>query len=217
MDESLRHDKPNPFVTVNPLSKWSYWWLNPLFKKGYKGWLEECDMYNVCPSDSSKTTGEKLQAAWSKELERHHQGKRVSFLRALLRVFGGQFMLVGLLAFVEEMIKIAQPVLLAVFLDYFSQDSKTTSTEAWLYATGVVLCAVLIGLLHHPYFFESSRVGMKMRVSSCSIIYKKSLRLSNKSLNESSAGQIVNLMSNDVARFDHVRNGSAQHSFQPAL
>ncbi|KAK3740027.1 hypothetical protein RRG08_005298 [Elysia crispata] len=52
MDESLRHDNPNPTLTANPLSKLSFWWLNPLFRKGYKGWVEESDMYNVCPDQS---------------------------------------------------------------------------------------------------------------------------------------------------------------------
>ncbi|KAK3795777.1 hypothetical protein RRG08_031858 [Elysia crispata] len=202
MDESLRHHNPNPTITANILSKMLYWWLNPLFKKGYKGWLEESDMYNVCPSDSSKTTGEKLKRAWNKELERQKLGKQASFLRALLRAFGVEYMLFGIIALFEEIVKVSQPLLLAEFLDYFTPGSSMSSTKAWLYATGVVLCSITLNITHHPYFFGTARIGMRLRVSSCSLMYQKCLRLSNKSLNESSVGQIVNLMSNDVARFD---------------
>ncbi|KAK3795778.1 hypothetical protein RRG08_031859 [Elysia crispata] len=204
MDESLRHDNPNPILTANPLSKLIFWWQNPLFRKGYKGWLEESDMYNVCPSDSSKTTGEKLNAAWNKELERQKYGKDASFLRALLRVFGLQYMFYGFIALIEELIKLGQPVLLAEFLDFFTPGSTTSDTEAWLYATAVVLSSVVLFVFHHPYFFGTARIGMRARVSSCALIYQKSLRLSNKSLKESSVGHVVNLMSNDVARFDWI-------------
>ncbi|GFS19518.1 multidrug resistance-associated protein 4 [Elysia marginata] len=130
MDETLRYDNPNPILTANVLSRLWFCWLNPLFSQGYKGRLEEADMYNVCPSDSSKTTGEKLQAAWDKELHQPSPREKANFLRALYRAFGAYYMRLGLM----------------------------------------VLC--------------------------------ESLRLSNKSLSESSIGQIVNLMSNDVAKFD---------------
>ncbi|KAK3702318.1 hypothetical protein RRG08_008706 [Elysia crispata] len=202
MDESYRHDNPNPTLKANPLSIMLFWWLDPLFKKGYKGWLEESDMYNVCPGDSSQTTGEKLQASWDKELDRQKQGKQTSLTRALTRAVGLQYMLIGLLGFLEKLIQICQPVLVAEFLDYFTPDSSSSRLDAWLYATGIVLSSVVLGLFHHPYLFNTCRLGMKIRVGLCSMIYKKSLRLSNKSLNESSVGQIVNLMSNDVSRFD---------------
>ncbi|KAK3762198.1 hypothetical protein RRG08_057436 [Elysia crispata] len=202
MDETLRHDNPNPILTANLLSKIWYCWLNPLFTRGYKGWLDESDMFNVCADDSSKITGERLESAWSKELVRQRTGKQPSYLRALLRAYGVQYMLLGLIALFEEMVKLCQPLLLVELLDYFTSNSPRTRAEAWLFATGVVLCSASQTLTHHPYFFGTARIGMRARVGSCSLMYRKCLRLSNESLNESSIGQIVNLMSNDVARFD---------------
>ncbi|RUS69046.1 hypothetical protein EGW08_023189, partial [Elysia chlorotica] len=101
MDECLRHDNPNPTLTANIMSRMLYLWLGPLLRKGYKGWLDESDMYNVCPCDSSKATGDKLQAAWDKELERQKHGKKASLMRALLRAFGVEYMLFTLLALFE--------------------------------------------------------------------------------------------------------------------
>lgn len=57
-------------------------------------------------------------------------------------------------------------------------------------------------LLIHFFNLRILEVGMKIRIACCSLIYRKSLKLSKSALAETTGGQMVNLISNDVSRFD---------------
>ncbi|CAG2178373.1 unnamed protein product, partial [Oppiella nova] len=69
-------------------------------------------------------------------------------------------------------------------------------------AGGVCFCTALFILLHHSATIIVMRMGMRLRAASSTLIYKKSLKLSRASLAKTTVGHIVNLMSNDVSRFD---------------
>ena len=87
-------------------------------------------------------------------------------------------------------------------MEYWVAGGGTSLEEAYLYATGVVLCLTVYALIHHPYFFGMVHTGMKMRVAASSLLYRKALKLSNSALGQTTVGQMVNLLSNDVNRFD---------------
>lgn len=71
-----------------------------------------------------------------------------------------------------------------------------------MYAAAVVGLSTLGVLSLHPYVLSQLHCGMKLRVAICSMIYRKSLRLSKNALGDTTAGQVVNLLSNDVSRLD---------------
>lgn len=71
-----------------------------------------------------------------------------------------------------------------------------------MYAAGVIACSALNVFIMHPYMLGTMHVGMQMRVGLSSMIYRKALRLSKTALGETTAGHVVNLMSNDLGRLD---------------
>ncbi|CAD1479365.1 unnamed protein product, partial [Heterotrigona itama] len=102
----------------------------------------------------------------------------------------------------EAMKPILQPILIGRLLQYYSNISAMTKEEAYLYAGGVVLCSAVLIFITHPYMLGVLHIGMKMRIACCTLIYRKVLRLSRTALGETTVGQAVNLLSNDVNRFD---------------
>ncbi|TNN61504.1 Multidrug resistance-associated protein 4 [Liparis tanakae] len=61
MENTGKDTKTNPAAEANFLSTIVFWWLNPLFRTGYKRKLEEDDMYDVLPEDRSEHLGRSLQ------------------------------------------------------------------------------------------------------------------------------------------------------------
>ncbi|KAL2087480.1 hypothetical protein ACEWY4_016308 [Coilia grayii] len=200
--------KSNPSANANILSQIFFWWLNPLFAIGYKRRLEEHDMYRVLPEDGSQRLGEELQSYWDQEVRKAAKDlKEPSLSKAIIRCYWRAYAVLGIFTLVEEAIKVIQPVFLGKLIEFFEQvgsQDPTALYEAYGYAAGLSLSTIGLAVLHHLYFYHVQRAGMKIRVAMCHIIYKKALSLSSSAMGQTTTGQIVNLLSNDVSKFDEV-------------
>lgn len=99
--------------------------------------------------------------------------------------------------------RVVQPIILGQLISFYRPgQTEISQEEAYYYAAGVVLCSLINILFAHPYMLGVLHLGMKIRVGCCSLIYRKALKLSKTALGETTAGQVVNLLSNDVNRFD---------------
>ncbi|CAG13921.1 unnamed protein product, partial [Tetraodon nigroviridis] len=203
-----REGKDNPAASANLLSKVFFCWLNPLFRLGYKRRLEEDDMFKVLPEDASDRLGEELQGYWDREVQQAAKDLRSPELgKVLVRCFWRPYSLIGGYMLVEETIKMVQPVLLGQIIRFFESydsSSRAGADEAYMYAAGISLSTLVLTVLHHLYFYHVQRVGMKIRVALCHMIYRKALCLNSRAFAQTTTGQIVNLLSNDVNRFDEV-------------
>ncbi|XP_038065585.1 multidrug resistance-associated protein 4-like [Patiria miniata] len=194
---------PHPMKTAGLFSKLFFIWMFDFFRRGYKRPLVETDLYDVLPDDSAGVVVGKLEREWNKEIKKSEATGRPPSLRwALVRAFGWHYMIHGLPAFIEEVVlKMAQPVMLSRLVLYFSTDLVST-TEAYLQALGMSLSSLLVLITHHACFFGFAITGMRLRTACSGIIFRKALRLSNLALGETTIGQLVNILSNDVNRFD---------------
>ncbi|CAG2181781.1 unnamed protein product, partial [Oppiella nova] len=147
-----------------------------------------------------KDSSERLKSLnWSKELTQ----KECSFTRATIKTFGPKMIFPFLLILFGECgLKIAQPLFLGYVIRYFADpDHYDYHTACW-YALGVVGVTFLHVSTYHPAAVFSCRVATKARVAWCTLMYKKALRLKHSAFKQTTIGQILNLMSNDVSKFD---------------
>lgn len=178
-------------------------WVLPIFYKGGKKELGPEDLYQPLTTHKSSTLGNRLCTAWEEEVaNKRSKGKEPNLMRAGFRVFGWNIVLLGLILLVLELaFKVTQPIFLGALVAYYSKQNGDIN-EAYLYAAAVVLCSAISVLFMHSYMLSQLHLGMKLRVAACSMIYRKSLRLSKTALGDTTAGQVVNLLSNDVGRLD---------------
>ncbi|XP_076243257.1 ATP-binding cassette sub-family C member 4 [Calliopsis andreniformis] len=220
METKEGYTKQCPQETANPISRLCFAWLAELFWKGAHKDLELTDLYHPLKSDESERLGNRLELAWNQELikaegqKQPKDGKinekletpRLSI--AIIKTFRVEFFVIGLLFFLQYgVLVIFQPILQSWIISYFKvdQDAKTISKEdALIFAGCLVFCILLsIFVLHHSERL-SQQLGMKMRVACSSLVYRKILRLSKSALTQTTSGQVVNLLSNDVSRFDEL-------------
>ncbi|CAN7997610.1 unnamed protein product [Ixodes hexagonus] len=213
MEQELEIKQPaNPVETASCVSRLFFSWVTPLFSKGYRRTLQVEDLY-ACPKwERSERKADRLQTEWEREVRKLKTGKTPSLFLALVRAFGFTYCTVALLILVEasgrqsrfrECFKnVMQPVMLGWVVRYFSSPDSMSRTEFYLAASGVSVLGGMHIFTHHPYFFNMQRMGMRMRVACCSLVYRKALRLSQAALSKTAVGQMVNLLSNDVNRFD---------------
>ncbi|CAG2057728.1 unnamed protein product [Timema podura] len=206
MDANKEEKKrPNPRAEANPLSALLFGWMLKIFWKGYKKDLEMDDLFVPLDEHKSDYLGNKFEKRWNEELSRaSKEGRQPSLLRVIMRCFGLSLMGYGLiLAFLEIGLRASQPLFLGRLIQYFSPSNENITLEqAYIYALGVIMCSTINVFAIHPYMMAIFHMGMKIRVACCSLIYRKSLRLSKTALGQTTAGQVVNLLSNDVSRFD---------------
>ncbi|KAG5881447.1 hypothetical protein JTB14_037665 [Gonioctena quinquepunctata] len=173
MDSSKKYDYPSPELSANVFSKFFFCWIFPFFKRGYNNDLELKDIYSTTPGDQCGHLADELEKNW--EIE-------VIILKSL------------------------HPIILAEYIRYFEDTAKYNEElgqySGWVLGSGVVLVAFLIMVLLHHAHLGCQRIGMRVRVACSSLVYRKLLKLNQASLGKAAPGKLVNLLSNDLQRFD---------------
>ncbi|XP_055306876.1 ATP-binding cassette sub-family C member 4-like [Sitodiplosis mosellana] len=191
---------PNPRESANILSIVFFTWTLPLFKKGYEKILKLGDIFQPLTSDKSDKLGDRLETNWNKQTSKP---RHRSLLTVIFVTFWRDYAFLAFLCFFNDIIlRLGQRFLLGYLLQYFRAHPTITYDEAIYYAVGILTLNALNAILSNHIMFISFHYGLKVRVAVCSLIYRKSLRLSQTALGETAPGKVANLLSNDVNRFD---------------
>lgn len=192
----------SPYDQANVFSRITFDWIGGLMKRGYIQFLTQKDLPPLPKSLKATTTTNEFDYYWNKQ----PAGKK-SLFWAISKAFGGQFLLGGVFKAAQDCLAFIQPQLLRLLIKFVNDYSKSMKkgqplplTRGLLIAVSMFVVSIVQTACLHQYFQRAFDFGMKIKNSLTSTVYDKSLVLSNESKQESSTGDIVNLMSVDVQR-----------------
>lgn len=199
--------KTSPFDQANIFSRITFNWMSPLVKKGYSQFLTEKDLPPLPADLKASNTSSSFNYFWNK------QGTK-SLAWAISQAFGAEFLLGGVFKSLSDILAFVQPQLLRYLIKFVVDYSESVKegnplplTKGLMIAGAMFVVSVGQTIFLHQYFQRAFDLGMHIKSSLTAIIYNKSLVLSNDTKQESSTGDIVNLMSVDVQRLqDLVQN-----------
>ncbi|KAG2425890.1 hypothetical protein HYH02_014893 [Chlamydomonas schloesseri] len=125
----------------------------------------------------------------------------------LLRLYWWPMLHESLWVLAEVGQRLGTPVALREFLRWlqaYDAGEDPTEWKGWLWAVVLGLCGLSMMLIHHQLFWIGMRAGFTMRQQCVAAVHAKVLRLNSASVSAVSSGHVVNLVSNDVRRFDDV-------------
>ncbi|CAH1738397.1 unnamed protein product [Aphis gossypii] len=204
MDATNKEEKQhNPRSEANILGIITFSWIFEIVKKGLKQDLNFIDLYKNLNEDSSELLGNKLQKLWNNELiNSEKKNQKPSFLNTLFKMFGSTFMFWGIyITIMEIILSLSIAIIVGHIIAHFETNSADNSNGIYL-LIGLVIVLVLRIIVFCGHDMVTAHLGMKIRIATCNLIYKKALRLKVNDLDQTSNGQILNLISNDVNRFD---------------
>ncbi|NWX23536.1 MRP7 protein, partial [Aegotheles bennettii] len=171
------------------LSRFFYFWMNPLMKRGYQWKLNQPQDVYVLPRQ--------LQAARVCSLHRAQEAVRL--LSVLHATFGLRFYSLGLLKLAGSLLGFSGPLLLNLLVNFMESRQEPLS-HGVLYALGLFTGSFLGALLQNQFSYEIHKMRLMVRAAIISAIYRKALRVSSTSLARFTVGEIVNFMSTDTER-----------------
>ncbi|KAG7213689.1 hypothetical protein KM043_002932 [Ampulex compressa] len=213
-------------VTIT--SKLLFHWVTPLMEKGVQGLLNHSDDLFDLPEYISTTT-------ISEEIDTHlnHMPKpvnngvdqtqmmletdikiihnRMTLFRLLHKCFGWEFYAVGILKFIADCAMFTGPMLLNKLIG-FIEDKEEPLSYGYLYASLIFITALIGAFCNTHFTFWMSLVGLKIRSTIITLVYRKTLHSSSIQLNQQfNFGEIVNYMSTDSDRL--VNSCPSFHTF----
>ena len=201
--DALGDEDECPIEYADVFSVLTFGWMTPLMKYGYRQFLTQDDLWNLRRRDTTKVTGDTLEKAWEYEIERKHP----SLWLAMFRAFGAPYFRGSLVKILSDILSFIQPQLLRLlitFVDSYRGDNPQPVIRGIAIALAMFAVSVSQTVCLHQYFQRSFETGMRIRSSLTSMIYTKSMRLSNEGRASKSTGDIVNYMAVDTQRLQDV-------------
>ncbi|KAF0701616.1 hypothetical protein As57867_007934, partial [Aphanomyces stellatus] len=179
---------PSPLESAGFLSRWLYWWADPLIALANRRRLEERDLW-VMPSDTRSAV---VMETFAPQLK-----KSGSVFWSALHLFGAPLVEIGVLQCLAVALSLCGPIALnrvVSTIELSSSDVKTLATPVALLFVAKVTQTILQTQAHN----KNQLLYVKVMGVMQSTLYNKAVRLSAASRKCKGTGEVSNLFTSDL-------------------
>jgi ATP-binding cassette subfamily C (CFTR/MRP) protein 1 len=203
----------SPEATSGLYSRGLFWWLNPLFRLGFRNVVNEDDLFSADGDLLSKSLEARFSKHWANResscfflffyhLLIYHIGneypKKHTLAWVMLRTMFSPFAAAVLPRLALTFFRFMQPLLISSITELVNEpDSESASNRGWGLTAAFGLVYIGLAVTGGAYQHKANRLATMVRGSLVNAIYAQTLDLSITSHDESAA---VTLMSSDVQR-----------------
>jgi len=191
LGEEEAHVQVTGYENASAWSRATFAWLNPLLQHGATQTIDMDDVPAVARQHRATTLYKRFNSNWPENEVSNSTAK------TLWRTFWWPFLYSGLLAFMKLSVTYAGPLLINSFVDY-TAGKRTFRYEGYVLVLILISAKAVETTSTHMYQFTCNKLGLQVRSSLITTIYRKGLRLSSSARQRHGVGQIVNYMSVDV-------------------
>lgn len=197
-DEALALELKKP----NFVERITYTWMNKLITSSYEnGTLSHQDLPEIPSRISTELYMQRLSKHY--DPKKNQNVNKSGLLWALIKAFGP----LGLISFfyelIDKVLNFVQPQLLRLLIVFVSDkvsDPTVPALRGFLISFGMFFVTLIQTSMANSFMMRIQEFGFSFRASLTSMVFQKSLRISNQALSERSSGDIVNLISIDAPR-----------------
>ncbi|KAK9143916.1 hypothetical protein Syun_013316 [Stephania yunnanensis] len=200
-NEAIDHkSNVTPYERAGFFSRMSFWWLNPLMKKGKEKVMEDEDIPQLAELDQAET----CYSSFMEQLNRRKRRSRISgsspsILWTLVLWQRKQLLVSGFFALLKVLTLSAGPLLLNAFIGV-AEGKAAFKYEGYALALLLFFSKCTESLSQRQWYFRSRLIGLQVRSVLSAAIYSKQLRLTNAARLMNSAGEIMNYVTVDAYR-----------------
>ncbi|XVF53016.1 hypothetical protein PTKIN_Ptkin05aG0065000 [Pterospermum kingtungense] len=195
-DEISSNHNITPFAKSGLLSIVSFWWLNPLLKKGKEKILENEDIPTLQQECQAQACYSKYMDQLSKEKQSRSSGSP-SMLSIIIHSHWKDMLYSGFFALIKVLTLSTGPLFLRAFIEVV-QGKEAFKYEAYVLTVALLISKCLESLSQRQWYFKTRMVGLKVRSMLSAAIYQKQLQLSNSAKMTHSPGEIVSYVTVDA-------------------
>ncbi|KAM1097348.1 hypothetical protein ACFX19_015013 [Malus domestica] len=195
-DQICSNDNVTPFAKARLFSILSFWWLNPLMKKGKKKLLQNEDIPQLRQADQAQT----WYLIFTEQLIKRKKRDSSDNPSVLYIIFFCQrkaILVSGLFALIKILTLSSGPLFLMAFINVV-EGNAAFKYEGYVLTLGLFIVKILESLSERQWRFRTRLIGLQVRSVVTAAIYRKQLRLSNSAKMTYSPGEIVNYVTVDA-------------------